>query len=417
MKKMLLILLILLLFFGGYIIYDSKFKDKIPILSIEEEVINIDEIYIYGTHLNLHGSIVEGNNLQLVLYDGEFIEFDINQIEDGFNLSDYVNSGLYLEDIPRGNYFMFLRDKFVDDDGNEQYKYYSLNNISDYEETVYYTFSNKNNKIVIDNEETYPTMKINVSENTDENVYDIVIDPGHGGIDGGADRYGYKESDFTLDLSLKIKDILEDKGLKVKLTHDVGQLSQNDRLVEYGTHGRAVVSYEVRAKYVFSIHFNSNVSSSVNGLEVYTADNINYDFAKKLVDNIVSYTGLNYSSNKINKVFNGLYTRTFTESDIESSIQDYLDNNRQPYDISTKSNYYYIIRETGGIVTGAYVDDRNDDIIGNPYVKSNVGAEAYLMELGYISNKDDLDNLISNMDKYSSSIADSILLLNVDYNV
>ena len=417
MKKMLLILFILLLFFGGYIIYDSKFKDKIPILSIEEEVINIDEIYIYGTHLNLHGSIVEGNNLQLVLYDGEFIEFDINQIEDGFNLSDYVNSGLYLEDIPRGNYFMFLRDKFVDDDGNEQYKYYSLNNISDYEETVYYTFSNKNNKIVIDNEETYPTMKINVSENTDENVYDIVIDPGHGGIDGGADRYGYKESDFTLDLSLKIKDILEDKGLKVKLTHDVGQLSQNDRLEEYGTHGRAVVSYEVKAKYVFSIHFNSNVSSSVNGLEVYTADNINYDFAKKLVDNIVSYTGLNYSSNKINNVFNGLYTRTFTESDIESSIQDYFDNNRQPYDISTKSNYYYIIRETGGIVTGAYVDDRNDDIIGNPYVKSNVGAEAYLMELGYISNKDDLDNLISNMDKYSSSIADSILLLNVDYNV
>lgn len=417
MKKMLLILFILLLFFGVYIIYDSKFKDKIPILSIEDEVINIDEIYIYGTHLNLHGNIVDGDDLQLVLYDGEFIEFDINEIEDGFNLSDYVNSGLYLEDIPRGNYFMFLRDKFVDDDGNEQYKYYSLNNISDYEETVYYTFSNKNNKIIIDNEESYPTMKMNVSENTDENVYDIVIDPGHGGIDGGADRYGYKESDFTLDLSLKIKDILEDKGLKVKLTHDVGQLSQNDRLEEYGTHGRAVVSYEVKAKYVFSIHFNSNVSSSVNGLEVYTADNINYDFAKKLVDNIVSYTGLNYSSNRINKVFNGLYTRTFTESDIESSIQDYLDNNRQPYDISTKSNYYYIIRETGGIVTGAYVDNRNVDIIGNPYVKSNVGAEAYLMELGYISNKNDLDNLINNMDKYSSSIADSILLLNVDYNM
>ena len=417
MKKMLLILFILLLFFGVYIIYDSKFKDKIPILSIQDEVINIDEIYIYGTHLNLHGNIVDGDDLQLVLYDGEFIEFDINEIEDGFNLSDYVNSGLYLEDIPRGNYFMFLRDKFVDDDGNEQYKYYSLKNISDYKETVYYTFSNKNNKIIIDNEESYPTMKMNVSENTDENVYDIVIDPGHGGIDGGADRYGYKESDFTLDLSLKIKDILEDKGLKVKLTHDVGQLSQNDRLEEYGTHGRAVVSYEVKAKYVFSIHFNSNVSSSVNGLEVYTADNINYDFAKKLVDNIVSYTGLNYSSNRINKVFNGLYTRTFTESDIESSIQDYLDNNRQPYDISTKSNYYYIIRETGGIVTGAYVDNRNADIIGNPYVKSNVGAEAYLMELGYISNKNDLDNLINNMDKYSSSIADSILLLNVDYNV
>ena len=84
------------------------------------------------------------------------------------------------------------------------------------------------------------------------------------------------------------------------------------------------------------------------------------------------------------------------------------------YDITTKSNYYYIIRETGGIITGAYVDDRNEEIVGNPYVLSNVGAEAYLLELGYISNKNDLNNMIDNMDKYVEGITKSVYSLNVE---
>lgn len=411
MKKFLIVILILLILFGGYLLYDTKFKEKIPVLEIQEEVININELYIYGTHLNLHGNIVNGNNLELVLYNGEFIAFDININDNEFNLSNLVNDGLYLEDIPRGEYFLFLRSKETDDNGNEIYKYYSLKNNTEYKETIYYTFSNVDNKIVIDSEESYPTMMIKVNENTDEDIYDIVIDPGHGGMDGGADRYGYKESDFTLDLAVMIKEKLESTGMKVKLTHEVGQLSTNEKLPEYGVHGRAVVPYEVKAKYLFSIHFNSNSLASVNGLEVYTADNINYDFAKTLATNITEITGLNYSANKISKVFDGIYTRTFTESEIENSSQDNLDKGRVPYDITTKSNYYYIIRESGGIITGAYVDNRNEEIVGNPYINSNIGTEAYLLELGYISNKDDLDNLINNMDKYAEAVANSIIPL------
>ena len=303
MKKFLIVILILLILFGGYLLYDTKFKEKIPVLEIQEEVININELYIYGTHLNLHGNIVNGNNLELVLYNGEFIAFDINIDDNEFNLSNLVNDGLYLEDIPRGEYFLFLRSKETDDNGNEIYKYYSLKNNTEYKEIIYYTFSNVDNKIVIDSEKSYPTMMIKVNENTDEDIYDIVIDPGHGGMDGGADRYGYKESDFTLDLAVMIKEKLESTGMKVKLTHEVGQLSTNEKLPEYGVHGRAVVPYEVKAKYLFSIHFNSNSLASVNGLEVYTADNINYDFAKTLATNITEITGLNYSANKISKVF------------------------------------------------------------------------------------------------------------------
>ena len=127
-----------------------------------------------------------------------------------------------------------------------------------------------------------------------------------------------------------------------------------------------------------------------------------------MAENITSGTGLGYSTNKINKMYEGIYTRTFTEKDIENSLNEYEEKELKPYDISTKSNYYYIIRETGGIVTGAYVDNRNAKIIANPYVLSNVGTEAYLLELGYISNHDNVNNLINNMDSYTSSIAKAI---------
>lgn len=409
MKKFLIIIGVLLITFCGFLLYDKYSHILIPVLDIEEDRISIDKIYIYGTHLNMEGNYNFEENTDLVLYDGEFISYKINSLDNGFNLSDYVNEGIYLDDIPNGDYYLFFRTKYIEDN-EEKYKYYSINNNTEYEDTTYYTMSNYNKKITIDNEDEYPTMMMHVDKNKDKKteVYDIVIDPGHGGKDGGASKNGYKETDFTMKLATKLKSKLEGYGFSVKLTHEDGQLSKEEKLEEYGVHGRAVVPREVNAKYLFSLHLNSSTYSSVSGLELYTAKNINYDFAKSLVNNIVSLTGIGYSNNKINKISNGIYSRNFTKEDVEDSINDYIDYDLVPYDITTNANYYYMIRETGGIITGAYVDGRNDKILSNPYTKSNVGTEAYLLELGYLSNKNDLNNMINNMDKFVEAMAVSI---------
>lgn len=407
MKKF-IISIIFLLFLGfSYIIYDTYGYKFIPILDIEKEKIKIDKLYIYGTHLGLEGNYDLTEDAELVLYNGDFITYDINYSDGNFNLSDYVNDGLYLDNIPKGDYYLFIRTKYYEDD-IEKYKYYGLENNSEYKNTTYYTMSNFNNKITIDNEDSYPTMMMHVKKNKDKNIYDIVIDPGHGGIDCGADKNGYQETDFTMNIATKVKNKLENYGFKVKLTHDSGQLSKDDKLNEYGIHGRAIISSEVKAKYLFSIHLNSSNSTKVNGLEIYTAKNINYDFSKMLVNNITSLTGLGYSSNRINKIYDGIYSRNFTQAEVNESIKGYNDKGLIPYDITTNSNYYYIIRETGGIITGAYVDNRNNKIDGNPYTLNNVGTEAYLLELGYLSNKDDLDRIINNLDKYVDGIVTSI---------
>ena len=393
--------------FGGYILYSNYVNKEIPKLNVEEEVINIDKIFIYGNHFNLHGNLINDENLELVLYNGEFLSFKINDTSDGFNLNDNVNEGILLDDIPVGKYFMFLRSTNDDEKRDGTYKYYVLKNNSEYKETSFYTFSNIGNKIVISSDDDYATLMMTVNKNNDDNIFDVVIDPGHGGMDSGASKNGYKETDFTMRAALSLKDKMEAYGVKVKLTREKEQLTLNETLPNYGLHGRAVIPHEVNAKYIFSLHLNSSNYSSANGLEIYTAQNINYDFAKKLVKNITENAKTNISKNPVNRVFDGVYTRTFTESDINSSIKEYKQKKMEPYDLTTKSNYYYMIRETGGIVTGAYVDNRNESIGENPYYNSNVGCETYLIELGYITNKNDVENINNNLDKYTNAIANT----------
>jgi len=410
MKKILILILIIFLISTSYFFCKTYSQKQIPLLHVEETSVSINNMYIYGTHLNIEGSNLSTDAVDLVLYNGEFISIPLNVTENNFNISNYVNDGYYLEELPLGEYYLFIRNTYYEED-EIKYKYYPLKNNTSNQETTYYTLSNQNKKIVIKNESKYPTMLIKVTENKNKEIYDIVLDPGHGGRDGGASKYGYSETDFTMNIARSVAEKLSKSGLKIKLTREEDTLTKNDRLPEYGRGGRAVIPREVNAKYLFSFHLNSNAYSSSNGLEIYTAANINYDFAKLLVKNLTENTKIQISGNKVNRIHDGIYTRTFTENDVKSSIKEAEDDNLIPYDYSTKSNYYYIIRETGGIITGAYVDSRNEEIASNPYYNTNVGTEAYLLELGYITNKSDLNNIINNFDKYIEAIANTILTL------
>ena len=53
---------------------------------------------------------------------------------------------------------------------------------------------------------------------------DVVIDPGHGGNDVGAQYEGRNEKDDNLDLALLVTDNLKDMGGKVKLTSCLAEI-------------------------------------------------------------------------------------------------------------------------------------------------------------------------------------------------
>ena len=431
MKKFIIILIILLLLFGGlyfgYPYFMKKQEKGIPRVITEEEVANIDNYYIYGNHLNIKGSLtiedINYKDIALVLYNGNYQEINLEHSNQdntiNFYITNLINDGLYLDDIKYSDYYLFIRLAYDNTDYNPDsknkpqdeiiYKYYTLNNITEYKTTEYYQLSPTRDKIFINSDNDYNTMMFTMSHNNDSNIYDIVIDAGHGGMDGGGAANGYKETDFTIDLATSIKEKLEEYGLKVKLTWEKGSLGPNDLLEEYGEHGRAVISSEVKAKYVFSIHINKNTANYVHGLEIYTPNNINYDLAKSLAESITSMTGLEYSNNRTYKMFNGVYTHNFSESEVANNLADYERRGISAYNVTTNSNYLYMIRETGGFMTGAYVDDRNSPkILGNAYYNSNIGSEAYLLELGYLSNQSDLQNLINKQELYVEAIVKSI---------
>ncbi len=58
------------------------------------------------------------------------------------------------------------------------------------------------------------------SANNDSCSKVIVIDPGHGGIDGGTTLSGLLEKDVNLYIAKKLKSYLQEKGFEVKMTRD-----------------------------------------------------------------------------------------------------------------------------------------------------------------------------------------------------
>jgi N-acetylmuramoyl-L-alanine amidase len=96
------------------------------------------------------------------------------------------------------------------------------------------------------------------------NLKTIVIDPGHGGRNPGCinKNLGMVEKDLTLDLSMRLKAVLESRGYRVFLTRD------SDRTVENGN--RPLFANRVKADLFVCLHFNSVESRSVKGIETYT---------------------------------------------------------------------------------------------------------------------------------------------------
>lgn len=263
MKKLIkLIFILLVLFLLGYFIY-TNYINTIPKLNVEEEKAKVTDYHVYGNHLNIAGElkITDKNykDIKIILYNGKEKTYDITtSIEDTkiiFNTSEYLNEGIYLDNIEKGKYYMFIKVTYENDDdtakNKEINKYYILNNGTSYKDLTYYTLSKYNKKIIINTDNDYSTIGLTIKENKDDNIYDITIDPGHGGMDSGTVVDKKEEKDYTMAISTKIKNNLEKNGIKVKMTHTENQLTKNDYFDEYNKNGRAVIPNEVKSKYSF----------------------------------------------------------------------------------------------------------------------------------------------------------------------
>lgn len=188
----------------------------------------------------------------------------------------------------------------------------------------------------------------------------IVLDPGHGGYDGGAGGYGVQENIINLKIAEYCKEELE----KYLFT-EVYLTREDDEFVSLGDRVDFAIDHE--ADLVVSIHNNSSTSSSPHGSEVIVPNDSSWpyegfhDDAEALGEVILSHlTALGLS------ISQGVYDRDCT--------------NDSRYPDGSLSDYYTLIagpREEG--ILGVIVEHA---FVSNPSDASFLANESNLKALG-----------------------------------
>ena len=117
----------------------------------------------------------------------------------------------------------------------------------------------------------------------------ILIDPGHGGFDGGAkSKSGVIEKDINFQISLRLKESLENKGYKVYLTRESDEALGNSGSTikekkREDLKKRRDMKKETNCDVFISIHQNMFPQEKCYGAQVWHASN---DISKKLADKI-----------------------------------------------------------------------------------------------------------------------------------
>lgn len=107
----------------------------------------------------------------------------------------------------------------------------------------------------------------------------VILDPGHGGIDGGAQANGIVEKDINLAIAQNLRDLLSLQGFHVIMTreddrsiHDEG-ITQIARQKRSDLHNRLAITENHPEAILISIHQNQFPQPSCQGAQIFYSQN------------------------------------------------------------------------------------------------------------------------------------------------
>ncbi len=134
----------------------------------------------------------------------------------------------------------------------------------------------------------------------------IYIDPGHGGYDGGCVSYNKDiiEKNVTLNISLEVKRHLENLGYKVLLTRETDKALGKTKKEDI--YNRVDLINESDAKLYLCIHANSFTSNKIKGAQTFFNPNneTNELLARTIMDKVRT---LDESNKRVAKSITGKY--------------------------------------------------------------------------------------------------------------
>ncbi len=222
-----------------------------------------------------------------------------------------------------------------------------------------------------------------------ENLRTIVIDPGHGGLEVGAEgRFGTQEKVVTLDIAKKLKDVIERN-----LAYRVVMTREDDRNVSLDK--RASIANNNRAYVFISIHANGFPRRTAHGSESYFLSlNATDEEARRIA----------YLEN------NSTEMKQIEGIDNEDDIKMILWDLAQSAYLQQSSDLAERIQEELNSLLGT----KNRGIKQAPFkVLTGVACPAVLVEVAFISNPDEEKRLVN--DEFQWNVARAVYRGIVDF--
>jgi N-acetylmuramoyl-L-alanine amidase len=206
----------------------------------------------------------------------------------------------------------------------------------------------------------------------------IVLDAGHGGHDPGARGNGMNEAELVLDVTLRLRDLLEKQpGIEVTLTRDSDEFIQLEE--------RTAIANRTGADLFLSIHANASRNAQARGVETYFLNFASNPEAEAVAARENSASGKTMHSlpeivraialnNKIDE------SRDFADMVQKSMVRRLSSKNRTPRDLGVKQAPFVVL-------------------IG-------AGMPSVLAEISFITNKQ--DGSLLKTGAYRQQIAESL---------
>ena len=210
-----------------------------------------------------------------------------------------------------------------------------------------------------------PKLKSSMIRQLGLGIQRIVIDPGHGGKDPGCiGKKKLQEKSVVLDVSLRLKELLESLGLEVILTRETD--------IYLAPETRTVVANQKQADLFISIHANANRNSKLSGVETF-------------------YLNLSQDPSVVETAARENATSTKNISKMRETLQKILQNTKIP---ESKELAQVIQNNLVQRLSQKYSGVRDLGVKGGPFWVL-IGAEipSVLVEISYLSNPTEEERL------------------------
>ncbi|MEP1767584.1 MAG: N-acetylmuramoyl-L-alanine amidase [Sulfitobacter sp.] len=230
-------------------------------------------------------------------------------------------------------------------------------------------------------------LNLDLPERVEDDIFTVVLDPGHGGIDPGAERGGVNEKELMLSFARTLADALRREGVNVVLTRN------EDVFVALET--RVAIAHRVNADLFISLHADILQQGGAKGATVYTlSDEASADATSLLV-----------ARHERSDILSGA-DLTGVDDQLAQIMLDFARAETEPRSVDLAKTL------VGGMsAAGGPMNRRPLRRAGFSVLKS-ADIPSVLIEIGFLSSKRDLANISDPVwrQDMAESIAQSVLV-------